>query len=305
MKKSIIALFVASLGLTQVQAKTDLPELSKELEIMTGIMQTALRQNNSRAGIRFRSIEATYLAKQGVVFEINTSNSGSSWHFDLGNVLSGISVPTPPTPPVAVSGDGGSWVVEVDDDWVELAEEMAHGVQEAMRDAREKLRDLREREREYSWEQREYERRKRDLEFEKRNADEKNKKRIEQRTKELETELQKLKSKQAEVSKYAAQIEQEQKKQNAERNAAKQKEYKRFLAGFESSVGDLLCKYGAGIKALPDNENVSFVLSKFGSIDSRAKQDKIYVFKHEDIQDCVRDKIDANKLLSQSDTYMF
>ncbi len=304
MKKSIIALFIASLGLTQAQAKTDLPELSKELEIMTGIMQTALRQNNSRSGIRFRSIDATYLAKQGVVFEISTSNSGV-WQFDLGNVLSGISVPTPPEPPVAISGDGGNWVVEVDDEWVELAEQLAHGAQDAMRDARDKLRDLREREREYSWEQREYERRKRDLEFEKRNADEDSRKRIEERKKELESELQKLKSKQAEVSQYAAQIEEEQKKQNAERNAAKQKEYKRFLAGFESSVGDLLCKYGAGIKALPSDENVSFVLNKFGSVDSRAKQDKIYVFKHKDIQDCVRDKIDTNKLLAQSDTYMF
>mgnify|MGYP000076608708 CR=1 FL=1 len=77
------------------------------------------------------------------------------------------------------------------------------------------------------------------------------------------------------------------------------------MAGFEESVGDMLCKYGAGIKALPKDENVSFVLSKFGSTDSRSKQDKIYVFQHKDIQDCVRDKIDANKLLSQANTYMF
>lgn len=301
MKKTVLALLVATMGLTQVQAKTDLPELSKELDIMTGIMHTALRQSNNRAGIRFRSIEATYLANQGVVFDINTSSSGG-WHLDLGNVLSGISVPTPPA---AISGHDGGWVMEIDDDFVDMATEMAEGVQDAMREARDRLRELREREREFSWEKREYERRKRDLEFEKRNADQDRKKQIEQQSEELEAELAKLKSKQAEVSEYAKQLEQEQKAKNAERQAAKREEYKRFLAGFEESVGDMLCKYGAGIKALPKDENVSFVLNKFGSEGSRKKQDKIYVFQHKDIEDCVRDKITPDTLLSQSNTYMF
>lgn len=195
--------------------------------------------------------------------------------------------------------------MEIDDDFVDMATEMAEGVQDAMREARDRLRELREREREFSWEKREYERRKRDLEFEKRNADQDRKKQIEQQSEELEAELAKLKSKQAEVSEYAKQLEQEQKAKNAERQAAKREEYKRFLAGFEESVGDMLCKYGAGIKALPKDENVSFVLNKFGSEGSRKKQDKIYVFQHKDIEDCVRDKITPDTLLSQSNTYMF
>lgn len=306
MKKTLLAVLVATLGIGQVQAKTDLAVLSKELNIMTSIMQTALGQNKDRRGIRIRSIDATYLAKQGIVFEISTTNGG--FHFDLANVLSGLDIsvpPVPPVPPVPGSNEGGNWVIELDDDWVEMASEVAENVQDAMRNAREQLRDLRVREREYSWEQREYERRKRDLEFEKRNADADERKRIEERAKELESELQRLKTKQAEVNEYAKQIEDEQKKQKEERNAAKQKEYKRFLADFEANVGDVLCKYGAGIKALPSAENISFVLPKFGSDSGRAKLDKIYVFQHKDIKECVKDKIDMNKLLQRSETYLF
>lgn len=305
MKKTLLALLVSTLGLAQtnVQAKTDLPELSKELEIMTGIMQTALRQNNNRKGIRFRSIDATYLAKQGVVFEVNTSQGG--WQIDIGNVFSELRFPAAPAAPAAISDHDGDWVVELNNDWVEAAEEMAEGVHDAMREARDRLRELREREREFAWESREYERRKRDLEFEKRNADEERKKEIEAQRKELEKELAELNSQKAEVSKYAKEIEAQQKKKNAERQAAKQQEYKRFLAAFEESVGDMLCKYGAGIKALPKDENISFVLNQFGSGDSRNKRDKIYVFEHKDVQDCVRDNIDAEKLLAKSNTYSF
>ena len=59
MKKTILAMLMASvvsLAPTSASAKTDLPELGKELEIMTNIMQTALRQDNDRKGIRFRGI---------------------------------------------------------------------------------------------------------------------------------------------------------------------------------------------------------------------------------------------------------
>jgi hypothetical protein len=63
---------------------------------------------------------------------------------------------------------------------------------------------------------------------------------------------------------------------------AKNQQYIEFLNGFKDSIGNILCRYGAGIKALPVNENINFVLSNFGSVDSAgrgAKQDKIYVFK--------------------------
>ena len=308
MKKTLLAIVFASFGLGQAQAKTDHGELHKELEIMTGILQTALKQTGDRRGLRFRSIDATYLANQGVLFEVNTSNAGWHFNFDLAEVLSEIPVaPAAPFPPVQISGDGGQWSIEIDEgDWESVAEDAMEQVREGMRELRDQLRSLREREREYAWEQREYERRKRDLEFEKRNADGERRKELDQRTKELEQELKVLEAKKAEVNKYAEQLEQEQKQKTEQRNAAKMKEYRNFLANFEANVGDVLCKYGAGIKALPAKENVTFLLPNLGSGGmSKAKQDKIYVFNHDDIQACVRDKIDTNKLLERAETYLF
>lgn len=306
MKKTLLAMLIAGMtfGSASVAAKTDIPELSKELEIMTNIMQTALRHNNDRQGIRFRSIDVTYLDGQGVVFEINTSGGG--FHFDIGDMLSGLNVPVAPVPPVSISSDEQQFVIEFDEgEWQELAREASEAARDALRDAQHKLRDLREREREYSWEEREYERRKRDLEFEKRNADEKRRAKIEEKAHELEKELKEIEAKRGEISRYAKEIEEEQKQQEEKRNAAKKAQYTRFLSNFEASIGDVLCKYGAGIKALPQDENVSFILPKFGSASKREKQDRIYVFKQKDIQSCVRDKIDSNKLLEDATTYMF
>ena len=240
-----------------------------------------------------------------MVFEINTTNGG--WHFDIGDMISGLNVPVAPIPPINISGDDEQFVIEFESEqeWHEMAREATEAAQDALRDAQRKLRDLREKEREYSWEEREYERRKRDLEFEKRNADQKRRAKLEERSKELEKEMKQLESKRNEVSRYAKEIEEEQKVQQEKRKEAKKAQYTRFLASFEDSIGTVLCKYGAGIKALPENENVSFILPKFGSASHSSKQDRIYVFKHKDIQSCVRDKIDTNQLLSKANTYMF
>ncbi len=309
MKKTLLALFAATIGFGQAQAKTDLQELDKELEIMTNILQTALGQNKQREGIRFRSVSNTYLASQGIVFDINTSNGGWHFNFDFGDMLSGLPMvaPVAPVPPTSGEHGGGNWSIEIDsDEWEEVAREAVELRREVVRETQHKLRELREREREFSWEQREYERRRRDLEFEKRNADQERLKELEQRTKELDKELEELQGKRKEVSQYAQEIEAQQKKQAEEQNAIKKKQYVRFLADFEANVADVLCKYGAGIKALPDNENVSFVLANLTSdANSQRKQDKIYVFSHKDIQSCVRDKINANDLLQKANTYLF
>ena len=304
MKKTLIAMLMAGMAMGSASAKTDLPELNKELEIMTNIMQTALRQNNDKQGIRFRNIDVTYLQGQGVLFEVSTSGGG--WHFDIGEIISGLNVPVAPIPPINLTGDESQFVIEFEDGEIqELAREATEAAKDALREAQHKLRELREREREYSWEEREYERRKRDLDFERRNADEKRRAKIDEKAKELEKELKEIESRRAEVKRYAKEIEEEQKQQQEKRAAAKQAQYKRFLADFEASIGDVLCKYGAGIKALPASENISFILPKFGSASRSEKQDRIYVFKHKDVQSCVRDKINTNQLLEKASAYMF
>lgn len=304
MKKTFLAVLLATLSAGQASAQTNLQELHNELQIMSSILQTSLKQNNDARGIRFRSIGATYLAGQGVVFEVNTSGSSGSFSFDLGEIIGSIPMPVAPISP---GGGDGHFEFKFDHEFFEdIDEDAMDEVNESMREARERLRELRERERELSWEQRDYERRRRDLEFEKRNAEGERRKELDEEMQELESESKILESKRAELNKYAAELEAEQKKQTEQRQSALQQQYKRFLAGFENSIGEVLCRYGAGIKAVPEDENISFVLPRFSSsAQAREKQDRIYVFKNKDIRECVKEKITADKLLSKAYSYSF
>lgn len=309
MKKTILAIMMTGLTFSQVQAKTNLVELSNELEIMTNILQTALKQQSSSRGIRFRSIDTTYLAQQGVVFEIKTSGLESGFGLNFSGLMSGLqNMPEPPEPPegaVSFIGNDGSWEFEIDQEWEDYARDAVERVRDAMHHSSDKLRELREEERELAWEQRDYSRKLRDIEFEKRNASDETLREIVKREKEFKKELDELEKKKVAVTQKSEKLEQEQRQQAEKHNAARKKEHTRFLADFEAGVGDVLCRYGAGIKALPSDQNISFILPNFGLTDSRAKQDKVYVFKQKDIQDCVKDKIDTDKLLGKVETYLF
>lgn len=314
--KPLIAATVASAmlvgdALAASHSKTDMVELSKELQIMTSIMKTSLQQSNTRQGIRFRGIDVTYLADQGVMFEVNTSKTGihidvAGLIGDIPGLIGDIEVPPMPDMPLEFVTSDNEVIINIQNDWEEMAEDALEDARDALRESRDKLRRLREREREYTWEQREYERRKRDLAFQKRNADKESLKNIEEVEKELLQEMEELKAKREEVARYADEIEQEQAKANAKRQAAALKRYKQFLSGFEDNVADVLCKYGAGLKALPKDENVSFVLPNFGQAENEhSRQDRIYVFKQQDIQGCVTGKLSANELLTKAHIYAF
>lgn len=305
MKKTLIALLFSGLCAAPVQAKTDLNDLGKELEIMTSILQTAMKQSNNRKGIRFRSIDATYLASQGVVFNVRTSNGGWAFAMDLSGMTT-VVPPAPPLEPLTVFSGGNGIRIELDDHELQMITEDALRVaQDALRESSEQLRELRSRERELAWEQREYERRRRDIEFERRNADSDYRKELDKELKELDQELKSLETKKKEVDEYADQLEQEQQQQAQKREQAMEQEYKRFLADFEAEVGDILCSYGAGLKALPEDEHVTFLLSDFGSVSHKGNQDRVYVFSLKDIRACVVDKIDAEKLLGNAKSYLF
>ena len=83
MKKILTAVSMALAISLPTAAKTNLVELDKELEIMSSILHTALKQNRDSEGVRYRSLKAKYLAKQGVVFEVNSSNRISHPGFDF------------------------------------------------------------------------------------------------------------------------------------------------------------------------------------------------------------------------------
>lgn len=283
-------------------AATDKDELKKELKIMSSVMDTAFKQSDRRSPIRIRATETTYLANQGVVFTFATAGSDRSIFIDLDGIRD--LMPSAPLPPNFIFSNEGDFEFHVDHEWEEFAHESAEHIREAMREAADTLRDLRSEERNVSWEHRELERRVRDIEFRLRNVSGDEKKHAEQELAEVREQLEKSKSRQSEVQQYVEKFEAEQKQKQQERIAAREKVMNQFLSDFESQAGDILCRFGNGLRALDDKENVTLILENIKTTET-GKADRIYVFNQQNIKRCVQAKIDTNELLTSATVYEF
>jgi hypothetical protein len=311
MKKILTAMSIALITALPAVAKTDLGALDKELEIMSSILHTALKQGAGKGNIRYRSISAQYLAQQGVVFDVNSSGwSGRHRNFNV-NLGDGVQFISPESFGSVDMHEIERRVEEAmeeieESDWGVVVEEALRGSMDAIEMTRDRLRDLHSEERELSYEQRELQREKRELEFESRNTEgEQEKKRLEKRREKLEKDAKRIKERRDAINERAEKIEQEKKEKAEARIAEYRKNTTAFLANFEGEVADSLCRYGAGLRALPENEKVTFVLSKFGDGTPGEKKDRIYVFSYKDIRACVSERIDANELLTKAETYVF
>lgn len=309
---AIASLFGATLATSAVAQ--NLTELDKQLNIMSGVIDTALKQDTSKEGVRYRSIEATYLAKQGVIFTINTGSRGMIFDFDFGDLMSVI--PTAPTAPdvphvTVVSEDGvhveshGDYEFVYEQDWSETADRVVRQVEKIVRKTDEKLREFRSDRREIEWEIRELDRRNRDLEFELRAADKEREREIEREMKELKAEMGRLQAREKELQNYAQELAEEKKAELAKQREMKEKAYKTFLANFEGSVGDTLCSFGAGLRELPDDEHISFILKNFGKSKEGKSQDRVYIFNKKSVKSCVTEKISPSDLLAKAEVYVF
>ncbi|MDM7861873.1 hypothetical protein QTP81_14820 [Alteromonas sp. ASW11-36] len=304
MKVSILAasVFAITAAMPSYSA-VNYTELGEELEIMNSVLETSLRQSSESEAIRFRGLDTSYLAGQGVVFEVATSRGTWGLDFDLRQFIP--SAPEAPLPPIIVGDGEHNLVFEVEQEWEHVIEETVRGFEEAFREVHEQMRDVRADAREISWEVRELERRKRDLNFEARTADEERKREIQADLEEIEIELANLKLRQQELTEYADTLEAEQKAQIEKQQQARLEADKAFLATFEEQIGDSLCRFGAGLRALPRDEHISFVLKNFEVNEKRKPQDRVYVFTQANIRECVQEKISADKLLEQAVVYSF
>lgn len=311
MKKILTAISLALLTNLPAVAKTDLVAIDKELEIMSSILHTALKQSAGNGGIRYRSISAQYLARQGVVFDVNSSSRGAHRNFD--DFPQHFIVAPEPFAPIDVQEieqqveEAIEQVEETEwEEWGDFVGDALRGSMQALEATRDHLRDLQNQERELSYEQREVEREKRELEFESRNTEgDREAKTLEKRREKLEKQARRIKERRAAIAERAEKIEKEKKVKREARLAEYRENTKAFLANFEGEVADSLCRYGAGLRALPENEHVSFVLSSFGDGTPGEKKDRIYVFSYKDIRSCVSEKIDTNELLTKAETYAF
>jgi hypothetical protein len=320
-KKTLTALAICSLAISPLQAKsnqTNIKEVRNEVGIMLNILQASLKQQTSYKNIRFRAEAVFYLADQGVVFQIHSGRHGSGRHgsnffgFDLGGLNGLINsfpiAPNPRNPPNPPNSNSRN-VEFIDENEIEkmVMNFVEHG-EHYDDELSDKMRDLTGEQRKLSWDQREYERSRRDLEFEKRNADADRRKNIDNRLAELNKEVAKLEAKTAGLEKFRNELETERNQEMAKRQAAKQKLYNESLALFEDTIGDMLCSYGAGLRSLSDDENITFLLSDFVDADKDSvigSHDKVYVFTHKDVKACVTGKSNKNTLLTAAKTYLF
>ncbi len=311
---TLLGTLIGSATLSSVATAQDLPELDRQLTIMSGVIETALKQDTRKDKVRFRSIESTYLAKQGVVFTIRTGGMGRVFDFNFGDFLSNIpgAPPAPPAPAVTVTADGvhvetdGDYEVIFESaDWEDTAHQVIRKVEHIMRETDDRMREYRSDHREVEWEMRELERRNRDLEFELRTADKERQKEVEKEMKEMQKELEKLKAKEQVIAQETKELAAEKKAELEKQKKAQEESYKSFLANFEASIGDTLCSFGAGLRELPDSEHITFVLDDFARGEEGKAADRVYIFSKKDVKKCVTEDLSADDMLAKAKVYTF
>lgn len=317
MKSIVTALFLCSttVGMATAQSATSSEQkydtLSNELEIMSGVLKTSLGQHVSGDNWRVGNIETSYLEGQGAVFTMSVRAQSGRWVREIESIVEGFVTrvpPAPPVPPVPDTDDFDSvdeMVFETAREWEAFADATSSRFSEAFSDSNDRVRDLRSMQREMAWEVREAERELRDIAFELRHADEERKQELLAEKAQSEKKLSEVEAKANSMKEELKAVEKEQAKQLAERKAKQLQAYKTFLAGFEVGMSDTLCRFGAGLRGLPEKEHISMVLKDFEQSDNRARKDRIYVFTRSDIVRCVQEKIDANQLLANATIYSF
>ncbi|TQV72887.1 hypothetical protein FLL45_15590 [Aliikangiella marina] len=292
-KKSLKTTFVASLGAiamlgtaSVVQASDDYNRAQKELRIMSKIFETSL-EDISTQNVRFpgsKKVQATYLAKQGMVFTFNFGRNAfgqSDWGAfgegigqmvgviasEVGNALA--EVPMPPEAPSVVEP-----VPDLSVDYEEYFEAYEKRMQA--------LEEMRERHREQRSEVRELQREIRNLER-KSVREEKRSKELEQVKRELEQKVEVLNDKMDEYKKSMAEYRKKRDQKYIESTQLK-----------SDAIISTLCDYGATMRSLKSDEHITLIFS-----DYQDKKDLIYVFDSSDIKRCD----DAKQLAREAISY--
>lgn len=255
----------------------------KELRIMSKIFETSLSDQVSHKTriLGSHKSQATYLAKQGMVFTFNfgrnSFGSPDEWaafgegigHFvgemasELGAAL-GDAVEAPHAP---VEPDIGFDI----EDRLEAAQER--------REALEMMREVQQVQRE---EVRELQREIRRIERERENRDIE-KDQIDEIKRELENKVDILKGRMEEY-----------KKSMTEYRTKRDEKYTQSAKLKSETIVSTLCDYGATLRSLKNDEYVTLIFNGYSN-----GKDKVYVFEYDDVRNCQS----AEKLLKSSINY--
>lgn len=280
------------------QTPADLASITREVGIMKNIISTALKQDTDK---KIATVQANYFVKQGVIFELDVRNMGR-WQTIFSNVPN---APLPPLPEVDFSNINIEFIsdhVEVmSEHAVESSKEAYHQAMEVMREGAHRVREIAEQERDVSRELRDLEREKRDLEFASRHDNSAEAKELEQRKKSLEKEIAVLEKQQIKLTKQQQKLRQDINTKQAERKKQQAEEQQKLLAQIDHSISLTLCDYGSGLRSLPNNEHISFVINGVGE----KNKSLIKVFNKTDVKKCVVGDIKPSELALKAVNYQF
>ncbi|PHR63862.1 MAG: hypothetical protein COA51_09485 [Idiomarina sp.] len=262
--------------------------LKQELEVMNSIFETKLSQRRDEGDrerpkhFRSQRLSFDYLAGQGVVYHVNFERH---FNFDFDFDFDAPMPPDAPLPEIIIEK-------RVVNNGSEEIEKTYRNVTEAGLAVGELVRELQEQRRQV-----------RDLEFAMNSAEGDGRKQIE---KELAEAREELATVRATLDKQRQQLRaassEVQAKQQQRLEARTERLHQEVLA-FEQTLAETLCTYGATLKSLPSNENISFVLQGAGDKDSGGN-DKVYIFDKQMLVDCQNNN-SSSDLLSKAVTYSF
>jgi hypothetical protein len=288
-KLAIVSLSTIMAGTTLFASAEDYQQAQRELKIMSKIFDTSLSEakmsNTSRMfSSRSSGPQATYLAKQGMVFTFDFARSefgnADDWQAFgegvgrlVGSIASEVSeafaeidsefseVPRAPRSPRASRSndhdDAWEEKMEAYDAYRAAMEELRESQRESRREIRDMQRTIRELERE--------------AKHNKGESAELNKQR-----QALEIKMQKLSEEQALYKKTMEEYSEKQTQKIREKNTKK-----------SNLIISTLCDYGPTLRSLKDGEHVTLIFTNYEN-----SKDQVHVFEFDDVSDCTsKDKL--------------
>lgn len=278
--------------------------VSDELEVISNVLSTTFRQNYQENGWRIGQLQSSYLAGQGALITVSIGGQSRVWIEQIEGLVTNLpQPPMPPKPPIELESGGIQFTI--DEEWEEAVVEASRHISDMFTSNTDQLRDLRSEQRELGWQKRELEREIRNIEFSLRQTDSEDRQAFEEEIAQLRASIEAAVARETQLKERINEIAQEQQVRLQERENRQQQAYTGFLANFEASVGSTLCRFGSGLRALPNNEHVNVIVKGIEVSEEGIKQDRIYVFAKSDIKSCVQEHIDESTLLSNATVYVF
>jgi hypothetical protein len=278
--------FIAALPL--LATANNVKDIKKDLEVMEGVFVTSISKRIKDARFSDKHIDAVYLRGQGVVYTI--TNPYESWRMHIPEIdfdfdFSGLpAAPAPPAPPEIIEQD-----IEM-----EVAREWEHSA-DLHQKHMESMQNVHAAQREMD-----------DIKFEISQAVKDQQQALKKQLKAAESHWQQMKERLSDVEVNLEKFKQKQQAMQIERAKKKSELIQSFVEDFEAESSYVLCRFGGGLRSLPADESLAFVLKAMGDEqESGERSDLIYSFTKEDVLKCASGKLKENALVKSAQAYSY